>query len=163
MIEALRADGLKAPIATTNLWGKNALFSLPALTDGDVIDVHAYGTGEALSADPRYLPNFLSWAAAAHVHGKPLTITEWSVPYPELDRFTTPLYMASIASLQGWDVPMLYNYSQVAIERPGPQEGKHRINVWSTYYDPAVTGVMPAAALAFRRGHISPARTTPMP
>ncbi len=160
MIEALRADGLKAPIATTNLWGPNALFSLPALTDGDVIDVHAYGTAEALSANPRYLPNFLSWAAAAHVHGKPLTITEWNVPYPEIDRFTTPLYMASIASFQGWDAAMLYNYSQVPIERPGPQEAKHRINGWTTYYDPAITGVMPAAAIAFRRGHISPARTT---
>ena len=46
--------------------------ALPALTDGDVIDVHAYGTGEALSADPRYVPNLVSSAAAAHVHGKPL-------------------------------------------------------------------------------------------
>jgi hypothetical protein len=160
MIDDLHLVGVKSPIATTNLWGVNALFSLPSLTDGDVTDVHAYGHAEALSADPRYLPNFLSMAAAAHVYGKPLSITEWNVPYPESDRFTTPLYLASIASLQGWDAPMLYNYSQREIERPGPEEGKHRINLWSTYYDPAITGVMPAAAIAFRRGHISGARTT---
>ena len=123
MIDALRADGVKAPIATTNLWGKNFLLSLPALTDGDIIDVHAYGKGETLSADPRYVSNLASSAAAGHVHGKPLSITEWSVPYPELDRFTTPLFMASIASLQGWDVPMLYNYSQVGIERRAPRRG----------------------------------------
>jgi hypothetical protein len=160
MIDALRADGLKSPIATTNLWGINALFSLPALTDGDVLDVHAYGKAEALSANPRYQANFLTWAGSAHVHGKPLVITEWNVEYPEIDRFTAPLYLASIASLQGWDAPMLYNYSQMELQRPGPQEGRHRINKWSTFYDPALTGVMPAAAIAFRRGHISPARAS---
>ena len=158
MIDALRADGLKSPIATTNLWGSNTLFSLPALTDGDVVDVHAYGKAEALSANPRLQANFLTWAASAHVQGKPLVISEWNVEYPEIDRFTAPLYVASVASLQGWDAPMLYNYSQVELQRPGPEEGRHRINKWSTFYDPAITGVMPAAALAFRRGHISPAR-----
>ena len=159
MIDALRADGLKSPIATTNLWGDNTLFSLPALTDGDVLDVHAYGKAEALSVNPRYEANYLTWAASAHVHGKPLVITEWNVPYPEIDRFTAPLYVASVASLQGWDAPMLYNYSQMELQRPGPEEWRHRINLWSTFYDPAITGIMPAAAIAFRRGHISPAHT----
>jgi hypothetical protein len=159
MIDVLRADGLKAPIATTDLWGVNALFSLPALTDGNVIDVHAYGKAEALSANPRSQANFLTWAAAAHVDGKPLFMTEWNVPYPEIDRFTAPLYVASIASLQGWDAPMLYNYAQFELQRPEPEEARHRINTWSTFYDPALSGVMPAAAIAFRRGHISPARS----
>jgi len=157
MIEALRSDGVKSPIATTSLWGDNALFSLPALTDGDVLDAHAYGRAEALSINPRYQANFLTNAAAAHIHGKPLVITEWNVEYPEIDRFTAPLYVASIASLQGWDAPMLYNYSQTEFKRPGAGDG---INKWSTFYDPALTGVMPAAAIAFRRGHISPARTS---
>jgi hypothetical protein len=31
---------------------------------------------------------------------------------------------------------------------------------WSTLHDPAISGVMPAAALAYRQGHISPARKT---
>jgi hypothetical protein len=160
MIDALRADGLKSPIATTNLWGENALFSLPALTDGDVLDVHAYGKAEALGSNPRSAANFLTWAASAHVQGKPLVITEWNVPYPEIDRFTAPLYVASVASLQGWEAPMLYNYSQMELQRPGPDEWRLRINKWSTFYDPAITGVMPAAAIAFRRGHISPARAS---
>jgi hypothetical protein len=160
MITALRADGLRPPIATTNLWGENALFSLPALTDGDVVDVHAYGKAEALGVNPRSEANFLTWAAAAHVQGKPLVITEWNVPYPEIDRFTAPLYVASVASLQGWEAPMLYNYSQTELQRPGPEEWRQRVNKWSSFYDPALTGVMPAAAIAFRRGHISPARGT---
>lgn len=157
MIDALRADGVKSPIATTDFWASGPLFSLPALTDGDVIDVHTYGKSEALGVNPRYEANYLAWPGSAQVYGKPLVMTEWNVPYPEIDRFTAPLYVASIASLQGWDAPMLYNYSQMELKRP--EQGKSRINNWSTFYDPALTGVMPAAAIAFRRGHISPART----
>ena len=101
MIQDLRNLGVKAPIATTHYWGGESLFSLPSLTDGDVIDVHTYGTSEAMSANPRYNSNYLAWITAAHVYGDPLTITEWNVPYPEVDRFTGPLYLASIATLQG--------------------------------------------------------------
>src|SRR3954452_14571136 len=122
-----------------------------------MIDVHSYGETEALGNDPRYRPNFISSIAAGQVYGKPVSITEWNVPYPRLDRFIGPLYMASIASLQGWDAPMIYNYSQVPLQRPGPGEWRDE---WSTFCDPAISGVMPAAAIAFRQGHISPARVT---
>ena len=154
MIEDLRALGVKAPIATTNYWGNESLFSVPSLTDGDVIDVHSYGQSESISTNPRRDANFLHWIAAAQVYGKPLTITEWNVQYPQVDRFTAPLYLASIAALQGWDAPMIYNYSQASISAPGQPEE------WSTFFDPALTGVMPAAALAYRQGHVSPAKTT---
>ena len=158
MIDELRADGLKAPIATTNLWGQNVLFSLAC---ADRRRCHRRARLRRRGSPFRRPPvpaQSLSYGRGRPRSRQAALITEWSVPYPELDRFTTPLYMASIASLQGWDAPMLYNYSQVGIERPGLQEGQHRIDLWSTYYDPAVTGVMPAAALAFRRGHISPAQ-----
>ena len=52
---------------------------------------------------------------------------------------------------------MIYNYSQVPLQRPGPGEWHDE---WSTFCDPAISGVMPAAAIAFRQGHISPARET---
>ncbi len=76
------------------------------------------------------------------------------MPYPETDRFTSPLYVASIAALQGWDAPMLYNYSQGPLSAPGHPEQ------WSSFFDPALTGVMPVAALVYRQGHVSPAKTT---
>ena len=116
MIRSLRSLGIQVPIATTNFWGNEPIYSLPALTDGDVIDVHSYGTSEAMSTNPSFDPNYLAWIAAAQVYGKPLTITEWNVEYPSVDRFTAPLYLASIAALQGWDAPMLYNYSQAATD-----------------------------------------------
>jgi hypothetical protein len=154
MIGDLRALGVKAPIATTSYWGEESLFSVPSLTDGDVIDVHSYGKSESISTDPRHAANFLPWIAGAQVYGKPLTITEWNVKYPQIDRFTAPLYLASIAALQGWDAPMIYNYAQSPLNAPGQPEE------WSTFFDPALTGMMPAAALAFRQGHVSPAKTT---
>ena len=43
MINRLRALGVRVPIVTTSTWGNNPLSSLPALTDGDLIDVHSYG------------------------------------------------------------------------------------------------------------------------
>jgi hypothetical protein len=114
--------------------------------------VHSYGSSEAFQTNPRYQANYIAWIGAAQVHDKPLTITEWNVQYPSSDRFTAPLYLASIAALQGWDAPMLYDYAHIPLSQPT------REDPWSTFFDPALTGVMPAAALAYRQGQISPAR-----
>lgn len=159
MIGDLRGLGVRALIATTSAWGEPSLYGLPALTVGDVIDVHAKGGAESLSANPRYAPNFIHWIGAARVEGKPLSITEWSTPFPAADRFTAPLYLASIAALQGWDMPIYYDYAQRPLTAPGGPGPESRIAEWSSYNDPALCGVMPAAAVAFRRGHVSPARS----
>ena len=53
-----------------------------------MIDIHSYGGGECLNSNPRYQSSYLSWIGAAQVEGKPLSVSEWSVPYPETDRFT---------------------------------------------------------------------------
>jgi len=152
MVDRVHALGMQVPIATTNYWGDAWMCAVPALTAGTVIDVHTYGEAEALSADPRYAPNFLCQIGAAHVYGMPLTITEWNVPYPVVDRFTAPAYLAAVACLQGWDAPMIYNYSQIGFGRPG------HADAWSTFYDPALQGAMPAAAVMFRRQHVQPAK-----
>lgn len=152
MVERIQALGMRVPIASTNYWGDSWMCAVPALTAGTVIDVHTYGEAEALSTDPRYAANFLCQIAAAHVYGKPLTITEWNVAYPAIDRFTAPAYMASVACLQGWDAPMIYNYSQIGFDHP------QHADVWSTYYDPALQGAMPAAAVMYRRAHVQPAK-----
>jgi hypothetical protein len=156
MINDLRQLGVKATIVTTDFWGGGSLFSLPALTDGDVINAHSYGKSEAFDTNPRYVANYIAWIGAAQVYGKPLVVSEWNLLQrdPRTDRFTAPLYVASIAALQGWDAPMLFSYSQTELEL------SNHLDAWSTFKDPAITGMMPAAALAYRQGHISPARTT---
>lgn len=153
MIAHLRNVGAKSLIATTNSWGGMGLFGLPSLTDGDLIDTHSYGRGEEFNFNPRFNPGFLTWIGGSQVAGKPLSVTEWNVePFPVSDRFTSILYTASIASLQGWDAMMLYGYSQHQL---GVKINGHN---YSTYNDPAITGLMPAAALLYRQGHVSPAK-----
>ncbi len=90
--------------------------------------------------------------AMAQMADKPMAATEWNVPYPAKDRFMAPLYVASTAALQGWDALMLYNYSQTRFAPHLP------LDTWSTYSDPAYMGMMPAAALLYRRGDVSEAQ-----
>jgi hypothetical protein len=151
MLAALDEIGVKVPISTTQMWGNMSLYGLPPLTAGGIVDVHSYGSAEALSANPRFKDNYVAYLATGQAYGKPVSITEWNVPYPKVDRFTAPLYVASISALQGWDAPMIYNYSQRTFGKPSRQ------GTWSTFSDVAITGMMPAAALLYRQGHVADA------
>jgi len=155
MSDHLRAIGVKPMIATTNFWGGMGLYSLPSLTDGNLIDAHSYGKTEEFTYNPRFNPGFLTWIGAAQVTGKPLSSTEWNLePFPVPDRHVQMAYTASIAGLQGWDAMMLYGYSQA------PLDGYSQGNNYSAYNDPAIMGLMPAAAILFRDNHVSQAKQT---
>jgi len=152
MLDALGAIGVKVPVATTQMWGDMSLCGLPSVAASGIIDVHSYGQAEALNVNPRFEDNYVSYMACGQAYGRPVSITEWNVPWPNADRFTAPLYVASIAALQGWDSPMVYNYSQQGFEKP------RRPSTWSTFPDLAITGIMPAAAIMFRQGHAHQAK-----
>lgn len=155
MIGQLRALGVKVPIATTSTWGNNPLSALPALTTGDLIDVHSYGGTGQLEKNPLASDNLVHWLAAGQVVGKPLTVTEWnSEPFPTPDRHTLPLYVAGSASLQGWDALMQYAYTQHPVTGPGSASN------WHSYNDPAMLATLPAAALMYRQAHVREATTT---
>ncbi len=155
MIEFLRGMGVRQLVAAGTSWGGMPLTGLSSLRAGDLVDVHAYGREGFLRADPAERPNFAAWIAAARLEGKPLACTEWNLGrFPARDRFAAPLYVASLASFQGWSALMLYGYAQVSLD--GPPRG----NNWSSFTDPALMGAMPAAALLFRRGDVAPARKT---
>ncbi|NQU24070.1 MAG: cellulase family glycosylhydrolase [Candidatus Nealsonbacteria bacterium] len=154
MLGHLRKLGVKVPVSTTQMWGGMNLCGLPPLTAGGIIDTHSYGKAEALSVNPRYKDNYVTYVATGAAYGKPLAITEWNVPYPAVDRFTAPLYVAAVSALQGWDAPMIYNYSQRTFGKPD------RPGTWSTFPDPALSGMMPAAAILYRQAHVAPAKET---
>jgi hypothetical protein len=157
-IAHLRKQGVRVPIATTNYWGAGGFYSLPSLLAGDIVDVHSYGEAEALSDNPRYEANYIAWIGAAQLLGRPLSITEWNVPPPARDRFTAPLYVAAIGALQGWDAPMIYAYSQDPVH--DPLEHAKDVQMWSSWIDPSLTALMPAAAVMFRRGDVKRAKST---
>jgi hypothetical protein len=150
----LRGLGVQAPIVTTSYWGRDKLYGLASLADGDVIDVHSYGEAEALSTNPRFESTWIHFIATAQLVGRPLTVSEWSVPQPARDRFTAPLYAASIAALQGWDAMMAFNYNM------GPTAEPTRTNKWVQLNDPAQLALVPTAALLYRRGDVRRAEKT---
>ncbi len=152
-IENVRRLGAKAPIVTTSFWGSETLWSVPPLAFGDVVDTHSYGTSNALSTNPHQTSNWIHYIAAAQVVGKPLTVSEWGVPRPEADRFVAPLWVASIASLQGWDALLGYCYGQVPLAA-----GSIKRSRWEQRLDPAALALAPTAALLYRRGDVSVAK-----
>ena len=153
MLDHLAGLGVKVPVATTQMWGGMCLFGLPAVSASGIIDVHSYGRSEALGANPHDKSNYVGYFAAGLACGKPVAITEWNVPYPKTDRFTAPLYVASVCALQGIDAPMIYNYSQRTFGKPT------RPGTWSSFPDPGLQALSPAAAIAFRRD-VKPAKNT---
>ena len=158
MIANLRGLGVKAPIVTTSTWGSNPLSSLPALTTGNIIDVHSYGGVGELDKNPIIGPNLMHWMAAAQVVGKPLTVTEWGVDSRGSlapDRQDIPLYIASSASMQGWAAVMFFAYSQEPLSDSGGTP-----SIYQAYNDPALMASLPAAALLYRQGHVKEAGTT---
>ena len=160
MVKHLREIGVKVPIITTSSWGRDPLSSLPALTTGEIIDAHSYGSVNELEKNPFDAPTFVDWMAAAHVVDRPLSVSEWNVsPFPTPDRDTTPLYVAGSASLQGFDALMQYAYTQGPLD-PGHVSSNMSPNNWEGFNDPALMATMPAAALLYRRGDVQEAKTT---
>lgn len=153
MITHLRAIGLKVPIVTTSTWGGNSINALPALTAGDMIDVHAYQSGELLSSNPLHTDHFIHWIAAAQIVNIPITVSEWNAEaFPNPERHVYPLYLASQGAYQGWDALMQYAYAQESLSTSGAAYN------WNSHSDPVLMATMPAAALLYRRGDVDPAR-----
>jgi len=162
MIKHLRDLGVKVPITTTSLWGGESLFSLPALTTGDMVDAHGYGGSDifnksALQKDPQFDPYFLHQIGQGQVLGKPFTVTEYNVnarARTDLDNaFIPAISVASMAAFQGWDAIMLYGYSQDGLRAASASP-------WDSYMHPSIMGVIPAMALLYREGHVAPAKKT---
>ncbi len=116
---------------------------------------------------PRPHPEYAEWTprrlvewashtgpATAQLVGRPTTVTEWSVPAPARDRFTAPLWAASMGALQGWDAMMAYCYNM------GPSAAPTQTNKWVTWTDPALLALAPTAALVYRRQDVKPAKKT---
>lgn len=158
MMAHLRALGVRAPIVPTSSWGEDPLSSLPALTTGDIIDVHTYGGEGELEKNPQLGPTLVHWMSAAHVVGKPVSVTEWGVDNhgsAAPDRADIPLFVASSASLQGLNAVMFFAYSQEPFS-----DSWSSPSIYHAYNDPALMASLPAAALLYRQGHVREAATT---
>lgn len=154
MMDHLRSIGVKVPIVTTNWWGGQAS-SLPALSSGDMIDVHAYEEAGAIERDPRKAGGALHKIAMAQVAGMPLSVSEWNVSaFPSAERMEQPLLMADMADRQGWDAILHYAYAQTPLQFAAKPSNWHALN------DPSRLAMLPAAALVYRQQHVRQSRMT---
>ena len=152
MISHLREIGLKVPISTTNLWGRDVyLHSLPSLAEGDFIDAHTYATENPLIQNLEEEPNFLSKLAFAQLDNKPFTISEYNAEdayVSALSHIIVP-YTSSVASFQDWGAIVLYGYSQDRFL-------DFALSSWSSHKNPAVNTLAAASSLLFRQQQIQP-------
>lgn len=158
----LRGIGVRVPI-TGNTWlvvGAN----LPSQATMDFMDAHAYWDhpqdwkrfhNEAqVRADPRDRGSNFATLAMSRVAGKPFMCSEWGHPWPNEWRAEGPLATAAVAAFQGWDGVLAYTYrhdTEVPVDRI--------TGFFDTFNDPCVFGLMPAAALMFRRGDVAAGET----
>ena len=151
------ADGLKSPIATTDLWGGRSAV-LAARLDRRRPDRRPQLRQQRGDGDESPLSGQLPdlyrhgpcpWQAAVD-HGMERPVSRDRPIHRALCT-----WRASPRSRAG-TLRCSITIRRWSSSVRGPRR-EARINKWSTYYDPALTGVMPAAAFAFRRGHVSPA------
>jgi hypothetical protein len=150
----LRGIGVKVPLVSTSTWGGNPLSSLPALTAGELIDVHAYAPQGQLERGPQTAAHLVHWLGAGQVLGRPMTVTEWNAePFPTADRHTLPMWVGAAALHQGWAALMHYAYTQSPVEGPGQPSN------WHSFNDPSMQVPLAAAALMVRRADVREATT----
>lgn len=155
MVAAIRETGFQGLISTTSHWGDMPVSGLPSQTRGTITDAHSYGWDGEIGFDPGERPGLLDWIAIAQIAGRPFSVSEWNIGSPMAeDRFIAPLRVAATAALQGWDAMMVYGYSQQSLNGPVFPEN------WSIANDPSMIGMMPAAAVLYRQGHVRQADRT---
>lgn len=151
----LRTFGARAMVVPSSYWGGMSLSGLLSLTQGDVVDTHAYARPGEIAFDPRIRPGMLAWLASGAVAGKPATVTEWNVePFPAYDRAGLSAHVGAVAALQEWSAVMQYAYATGGL---GKTEGPGN---YAASSDPAFIASLPIAALLYRRRDVRPAEKT---
>ena len=152
MIAGARTDGWRALISAGNWTYRGPVSVLGKVRSGDFTDNHAYQAESCfLLDDPATTRTIFTKLAGAHVAGHPFFVSEWQTGRSATKqmhlphRATSVLGAAAIAAHQGWDGISFFSYAQPA------DHAKRAGGNYDAYLDPAHMGVMPAAALLYRR------------
>jgi hypothetical protein len=152
MITAARAAGWQALISAGNWSYRGPVSVLGKARAGDFTDNHAYQSESCfLFDDPATTRTIYAKLAGAHVAGKPFVVSEWQTGRSATKRMHLPhratsvVAAAAIGAHQGWDGVSFFSYAQ-------PWDQAARVGGgYDAYVDPAHMGVMPLAALLYRR------------
>ena len=152
MIAAARTAGWHALISAGNWSYRGPVSVLGKVRSGDFTDSHAYQSESCfLFDDPATTRTIYTKLAGAHVAGRPFVVSEWQTGRSATKqmhlphRATSVIAAAAIGAHQGWDGISFFCYA-------GPWDQAHRVGGgYDSALDPAQMGVMPAAALLYRR------------
>jgi hypothetical protein len=167
MIAALRALGVKIPIAGTNL--PSVMASVVSQAEADFFDGHAYwnfphwdsvrGTNERPMVSS--LPNAFRVGIFSRTLDKPFFLSEWDHAWPASWRAEAPLAWAAIGAFQGWGGLAIHAYRYTThgpVDRIGGGgttiDGNTYRRLFETFNDPAKFGLFYHAALLFRRADV---------
>lgn len=176
MHACLRDAGVKIPIAGTN-WLSSGAVTKSNLVN-DFMDSHTYyydwRWGETVKCCMNkaitQAPTFgMENLAGARVLDRPFFVSEWDMPWPNAFRAESPVLLAAIGALQGWDGWAIHTYAYGARLASMNILGKevssssiggvpYREGIFSTWNDPAKYGLFYHAALITRRGDITEAK-----
>lgn len=154
----LRDIGVKVPISG-NTWLVYSA-NLPSQTTMDFMDSHAYWdhpyddyarwhNRPQVRVDVRGGGNNFAALSPSRVHGMPYVCSEWGHPWPNEWRAEGAVPMAAIGTMQGWDGVLAYTYRHETTVPVDSLSGQ-----FNTFNDPCVFGLMPAAAMIFRRADV---------
>ncbi len=152
MIESFREAGWDLLITGGNWTYRGPVSVSGKARASSFTDNHTYYSETAwLLDDPNHSRTIWAKVAAAHTAGLPFVISEWQTGRMAKEqmhlahRATSVIGSAAVGAHQGWDTVSFFNYAQTH-----RQEGRVG-GGYNGYIDPAHMGVMPAAAIAYRR------------
>lgn len=179
MYQYLREEvGIKVPMCGTN-WAKiNGLRK--AQENMDFQDGHKYfydwkwGEHEKTTFNDTITAQEdspLGLTCTSRIHGQPMIMTEWDMPWPNSYRAEAPIWFPAMACLQGWSSMTIHTYSYSTnishLDLLGKEASSstigsvpYREGIFTCWNDPSKFGLFYHGALMMRRGDVSEAKKT---
>ncbi|MBE6981579.1 MAG: hypothetical protein E7437_04570 [Ruminococcaceae bacterium] len=179
MYQFMREEvGLKIPMCGTN-WSKRGGL-VKSQENMDFQDGHHYyydwkwGEYEKTTFNRSLteLPNSrLAGSCATRIHGQPMFMTEWDMPWPNSYRAEAPIWFPAVNLLQGWSGMTIHTYAYGSnlshLDLLGKEASSstigsvpYREGIFTCWNDPSKFGLFYHGALMMRRGDVQQAKKT---
>ncbi|MDR7145208.1 hypothetical protein [Rhizobium sp. BE258] len=110
--------------------------------------------GDLLDGKSRFFDK-LSWS---RIEGKPYTVTEYGMSYPNPNRYAVAPMTAAQAAFQNWNLVCQYG-TPIALNRPGRGQWQQMLVPFNVGQDPTLRAGETIAAFLYGRGDVSPSKS----
>jgi len=167
MTAFLRTMGYRGAISNYNNWpslqasvSRSSLDVVTMNTYFDWVSGYAPGTRiEQASSLQRGL-DYLRAAAGTRWLGRPFLLTEYDHLFWNSYRYEAGIAASALAALQGWDGLCRHGHGPIVLSYGEDVPHKRQMLPYAIALDPVARAGETLAALLFRRGDVSPARST---